>query len=320
MPTITPRLADSSFWRQLPASRREWLEKRGARPDGPAASPRIDADPLPPEAAAPNRCERRGRAAQERRSKPPPRTFEERDADYLKRLTRKLEAAGALGDVARPRLVPRSEWVMCQAILADRSGRAVRSYFRAEPNKVGIGAIRQAALVPAGEHGTRYTWADERARAIAALGLVMLRMSVPTRRKGIWTSVLRGLPVGVFCKLLRDPFTRRPKARTTITGRHRRGGCVGNGQVGYMRALREVGFCYGQQLHPKHCDPCELVGTSGWATARRWVVGFIPSLAPSDRQMRQMAHWHNEGWDAAQEKPAAMPPPLRRSTAPPLAA
>lgn len=325
--TVTPPLADSTFWKGLPASRREWLTKQGADPGAPAQSDRATADPLPWEASPaptpitvePNRNGRRAQGAQERRSRPPPRSYEDRDAAFLKQFTKKLQAAGALSDGARPRLVPRSEWVMCQAILADRTGRALRSYFRAEPNKVALGAIRQAALAPT-EHGCRYTWADERARCIAALGLLLLRMSVPTQRKGIWTSVVKGLPVGVYRAILQDPHTGKHKSRSAIVGHHRAWGTVANGQVGYMRALREVGFTYGQQLHPKHCTPCELVGTSGWATARRWVVGFIPSLAPTDEQMRKMAHWHNDGWDVATERPRAMPPPLRRSTAPPAVA
>lgn len=194
---------------------------------------------------------------------------------------------------------------MACAVLNDESGRAARIYLRRARNKVAVGCIRLAALVPVGQGRSLRSWADYRARAIAALGLALLQLEVPTRRKGPWEGVVRGIPQGAFLALLSNAWKlergsngelrRRRPSRAALSGTHRRDADLQNGQQGWLRALELAGFCYAQQLPAKDVEPFERCWTSGYATNRYWIVTSIPTRPLSDEQKLELMALHEAG-------------------------
>ncbi len=320
MSKLTPPATESTFWHSLTEGAQKFLREQGAlggfTPTPPAPTPAPLAPPPEPD---PTRHERRAQAQQQAPRRRTRITLEDRDTKRLAKLRAKTRKITGDATHPGPRLCPSTVDAMCQDIMADATGAAVRIYMRAEPNKVALGSMREAALVPS-EEGCRYVWADERARSIAALGLAMLRLGVPARENGKWRSIIRGMPVGVYRGLLRNPFTGEKPSRSALAGRHRPGGCVANGQVGYLVALREAGFTYSYQLHAN--DPktqrWEMLGTSGRPTARRWLLGFLPTAPRDDDEKRRLMAWHYAGWEAMEERPQRVPPVLRRANAPPL--
>jgi hypothetical protein len=200
---------------------------------------------------------------------------EDRDRRYLQRLERRLQGAYGQPDARLPApvLIPAHVWRAASQIVADASGRAAAYHLGHHPNQIACQMIRRAALcrLPAGEN--KFTWSHPRARAIAALGVAMLSIAAPTRRLGPWNRIIRGIPRGAFAALLRDPFSGRRPAISTLAGRYRTGDDTA---VGYMVALQTEGLFYSQQLPPSAADPCELMGPSGFATARYWMVSADP--------------------------------------------
>jgi len=184
---------------------------------------------------------------------------------------------------------------MAQDCLADPSGRAIRYHSRRLGHPIAIGAIRRAALVPGADGQCRYSWRDDRARRIAALGLALVSLAAPTRRKGQFTLLARGFSRQCLAALLADPWSRARPSLTALAGRHRRGATLETGQLGYLRALEAAGLFYAQQLPAAVCDPGE-VGPSGWACSRYWILGVMP-LAYAVMAMReQLLELHADGW------------------------
>lgn len=203
---------------------------------------------------------------------------------------------------------------MVKEVLADPSGRACRVWLGRQRNKVAVGALRRAALEPDDEGGARRTWADERARRIAALGLALLKLSRPTHRKGIWTSVVRGVTRGLLCALLGSPWERdrRPSIGALAGTSH------DGARVGYLRALERAGFMYRQQLAAEHVEQWEVWQNrrgEAWACNRYWVIGMIPTAPLDDDEKRRLLALHHEGWEVPTEqlvrapRPAPAPPP-----------
>jgi hypothetical protein len=318
LPTLPQDPAQSSFWRGLHPRAREFLAAQGATNEAlppeqrPRRERRLDEHVAQRErrrvreaARMPSGRGRRRELAERRRR------AEERDRRYLERLRARLRERG-LEQREPPRLIPRRVWVLAQDVLADPSGRAVRIWMSRARNKVAVGAIRLAALVP-GPAGSRYSWADERARRIAALGLGLLELGAPTARRGIWTDVVRGVTRGALCALLANPWEReRRPSMTALAGRHRSGADFTTGQVGYLRALEEAGFCYRQQLPADDRSVRGFERWRGkegdvWTSNRYWIVSLIPTRALSDEEKRRLIALNEAGWDAPDEEISRAP-------------
>lgn len=206
---------------------------------------------------------------------------------------------------------PRSVLIMARDCLADPSGGALKVWFGRQRNKVAVGLIRIAALVPGRDGRTRYTWADSRARAIAALGLVLLELSTPTVRKGRWSRLVRGYPRSLLCKLLANPYDRdRVPCANTLGGVHVPGATLESGQVGYLRALELSGFLSRQQLPAHQVDNFERwrvpKGTGQvetHASNRYWIVTDTATAPLSDDMKRRLMDAHNQGMRAHREQP-----------------
>jgi hypothetical protein len=227
-----------------------------------------------------------------------------RDGERLERLRKHIEDRG--GDCSGgglPRLIPKDTFVASRLRMGDLSGFAIRAAFRRCRNKVAIGAIRNAALVP-DEHGrARYTWADERARAVATLGLALLELSIPTARVGTWGAIVRGIPRGALCALLSTPWEPdKPKSVSALVGTHRPDGSLQNGNIGYLRALIEAGFCYRQQLPAADVKRFEKCWPSGYPSNRYWIVGDTPTSPLSDETKRRLLALHAFGREAHRER------------------
>jgi len=320
-----PPPSASPFWSALSPSARAVLEAKGAAPG--ETHPALPAPILPPSEpapvrlpgdrdAGPTRAERRARDAETRHYDRDRRRrrVEERDAQRLRKLrdrTRELT-----GDRTHPgaRLIPLEVFRLMQDVVSDASGASCRIYLRAEGNKVAVGAIRQAALV-ATDYGCRYTWADLRARRVAALGLALLRLGALTARKGRWSEVVRGIPVMGLAAGLRDPFSGHTPSRAAMAGHHRRGGTVDNGQVGYLVALRTAGLFYRQQLPAAAAERWEVIGPSGYATNRYWIVTSSPEQVRMEVARAWAWRMYFAGAEAGWEAPARMATPTRRSSA-----
>lgn len=233
------------------------------------------------------RAEARGRAASQRltaaqavvhrkrRARARVHALRERDDRYLERLRARLVAGGLdLLTANRARVIPFKVWLMCAQVIADRSGRAARLYLSRLHNRPAAGAILRASISPiAGAE--RRSWSDLRTRRIAALGLALVHLAAPTRRRDQWGGgIVKGLARKALCALLRDPLDRRPSATPSVealVGVHRPGAAPDGGQVGYLRALVSAGLTYRQQLPASEVGRDEL-GPSGWALNRYWIV------------------------------------------------
>jgi hypothetical protein len=172
-------------------------------------------------------------------------------------------------------MIPFKVWLMCAQVLADRSGRAARLYLARLQNRPAAGSILRASIAP--ELGAeRRSWSDLRTLRIAALGLALVHLAAPTRRRDQWGGgIVKGLARGAFCALLRDPLDPRPSATPSVStvfgGAHRPGAAPESGQVGYFVPLAAAGLAYRQQLPASEVGRDEL-GPSGWALNRYWIV------------------------------------------------
>jgi hypothetical protein len=298
----------ASFWEKLSPRAQRALERQGVQA-GETIPPPPALPSLSSSAPPPNRESRRALEQLERRPRRSSQYERDklqllRDGRRMQKLRATIESRG--GDCSGgvlPVLIQRSVLVLCRTIMGDPSGFAVRAAFRRTRNKVAVGAIRQAALVPDAEGTARYTWADERARCVAALGLALLELSVPTARVGTWSGIVRGIPRGALCALLSSPWEPdRRKSVSSLVGTHRADGSLQNGKVGYLRALIEAGFCYSQQLPAADVQPFERLWPSGYASNRYWIVGETPTAPLSDATKRELLELHARGLDAHRER------------------
>jgi hypothetical protein len=232
------------------------------------------------------------------------RRRERADDRHLARLAKRFNDAGCDVTPNGFRVIPKWVWAVCCNIVNDDSGRAARIYLRRARNKVGAGAIRLAALVPQDNGKALYSWADSRARKVAALGVALLALEVPTRRAGPWEGIVRGVPRGALCALLASAWRfervngelrRRRPSLSALAGVHRTGADLESGQVGYLKALELAGFCYAQQLPAHAVERFEACWPSGYATNRYWIVTSIPTRPLSDEQKLALMALHRAG-------------------------
>jgi hypothetical protein len=257
--------------------------ERGARP--PASPPSSSSSSPPPgvglatEPAEPRAARRAAQGQRERyvrqgwRSRDRAVAELERTHSRLRALAAKLE----LGAI--PRAIPRDVRKLAAMVLADGTGFAGRSHLRRLGNRVYAGAVVRAAFVPLPGGGFRYGWADARARHVVALGIVLHHLSAPTRRQGMWGGgLVRAITEGALRMLLANPFDpRRRPSSSAMNGTHRPGATYLDGQVGYLKALKQAGALYAQQLPTNQVQPDE-----------RW-----PSL---DREGNRVEHSSNRYW------------------------
>lgn len=307
-PSIPRAPSRANFLERLSGRARAYLSDQGVRsqpdgdtpleaPRGPVEAPsrtrplRSSEEPSARRRSAPTAREQRRRRGRtrERQAKA--------DSRYLQRLEHRMRSGGWEGLPPRP--IPRHVWIRAQHVLADRSGRAANIYLAQQKNRIAAQLIRRAALVPerdyvAGGYCYRYAWADSRARMVAALGLSLLALARRTRRKGVWHGLCRGIPRGALCALLTDPYDRRPEAQPSLSGldgRHRPWGSWESGEVGWLRALREVGLVYSQQHQADEVAEWE-VGPTGYAIARYWLITAEPTAPYRDERKRELIELH----------------------------
>lgn len=162
-----------------------------------------------------------------------------------------------------------------------------------------------AALVPYADGTTRFTWADMRARRIAVHALVAYELAIPTRRKGAWNGLVRGVPQGAWLALLADPFTGERPSRSALAGRHHEGACLETG-LGYLRALEAAGAVYAQQCPVDVAEPWEI-GPSGYAMNRLWVLSGEMTGVSDDNERAALMALAGDGWLALEERPVRSP-------------
>jgi hypothetical protein len=203
-------------------------------------------------------------------------------AEWSEKIARTVQTPD--GELARElRLIPRQVWLACWSVIADPSGKAARAAWR------GVAAVRRGRMLRASlglETGTaRYRWSDLRARRICALALGLHLLNERTRRRGRWAGgCVRGITRPALCALLRDPNDPRSSSTPSVSalaGTHRPGATAATGEVGYLRALEEAGFCYSQQLAPAVAAPCERFGA--YCSNRYWLSDCVIERAIGDR-------------------------------------
>lgn len=177
-------------------------------------------------------------------------------------------------------VIPRDVWVRTWQCVADRSGESIRREVRRLPNLPARTALLRAALGIDDAGRARYSWAQLRARRIAALGLALLMLARRTRRRDAWGGgLVMGLNRSALCALLRDVHDQRAERATpsvsALVGTHRSGATSESGEVGYLVALVESGFCYRMQLPRWEAEPCETSHGGDYATNRYLITSAI---------------------------------------------
>lgn len=349
MSTILPKSGPGARFASAKPELQRFLAEQGVVVEGAPAvaelEPPLEQPPPPisssPPLERPPAIARRRRGPQHRHEKLSAAARRarrvEREGAYENRLRDRLHAriVDAGGDPSgRPSIIPERVWKMAWSVVGDASGQAARAYLRTCKNKPAAGAIVRAC-----ENGGRYSWAQLRARRIAAFGLALVELGALTKRQGPWASIVMTVGRGAFCALLRDPYerdhARGTPATTTLFGKHRADGTVENGQLGYFKVLRAAGLCYRQQLPslahllalgvPRELAvlrcalPCEVYGPTGRATNRYWIVADSPELVHDDELRAQIVElertldaareaWRNIGKRRRPPLPAAAPP------------
>ncbi len=217
------------------------------------------------------------------------------------------------------RLIPVHVWRTCWKIVGDASGAAARAAWRGVAPLLRARMLR-AALNMQGIEAARYSWADKRARRICALAWALYTLAKRTRRRGQWAGgLVLGVTRGALCHLLRDPY--EPSAEdavpgiSALAGTHRKGATAASGEVGYMLALKEVGFVYSQRVHNRdNALPCERWGA--WCSARYWLASGVYERAVAElghdagALLEFAAAWVADGMQPALRRLFAQPPPL----------
>jgi hypothetical protein len=306
----------SPFFADLSQKTRDFLSRQGIdlataaaqlatadaerRPLTPFVSPQAQTPP-----PTSNRRQRRIEARLDRAAPPPPRpptrkqrrndarqaavdARERRDRRYLARLESRLKAAySATATLVRPVQIPVDAFRQARIIMADPSGKAAPYFLSHHRHQIGCALIRRAALVPGDNGTTRYAWTDNRAKAICALGLIMLHTAQRTQRTDPWSYLVKTVPRGAFAAAIADPWTGRRPSFSSLSGTHRRGGDWTRGSCGYLRALAAVGLLYTLQPYTI-AERAEKIGPSGYATNRYYIISADPLKRPTE-ELRQAA-------------------------------
>jgi hypothetical protein len=210
-----------------------------------------------------------------------------------RRLERLRQRIAKYAPNARPNVILDATWALATEIKAIPTPEAVCRWLRNTKNKIFAALVRHAALGLQPDGSYRYTWEHPRARYIAALAIAIFstakRVTTATGKKRL---VCRGVPLIGWQELLANPWTGElPGEKTVGKGRHRPGGCLANGQIGYIRALQESGAMYAQKVAPSEAAPFERAGFSGYACLRYWIVSPDPDrarLAEERARFRQL--------------------------------
>lgn len=240
---------------------------------GTAAGSELGGSPELNDHQAGARRERRAAAAAEKRSARRQqlsyvaqlRRVHERNERWRRRHRKRMEARRG-PEQHPPPGYPRELWIDVQECLHDLTGRVIRHEL-SKLRPVWAAMVRRAAL---GEHGDgtcARDWTSERARNIAAFGIAECRLAMRTRRKGKHTHVVTGYTRGAWCALLQGSRS-RPLHVNTLS-------CAS----GYIRALRDAGLLYRQQLPAGEVEPYERwVNRDGetFASNRYWLCNPNP--------------------------------------------
>lgn len=239
---------------------------------------------------------------------------QKKNARLLLKLEKRLKTSNAI-DV-KPRIIPEHIWKQTTHIIADSSGWAARYYSSHCKHRIALSLIHRAALSYDDIGKPRYQYNGDsceslRARRTLALGLMLILLSRKTGRHGQgWNLIVKGIPQSCFVAALRDPWTGQRPHSNTINGTHQKSNeFETDGSVGYLKALKNVGFCYTRQArwrdgaNPKNIKgfadlmPNELaskVHPSGWRTSlvRYWIVSSEFLDAKSiDKRTKLMIAW-----------------------------
>lgn len=230
------------------------------------------------------------------------------DIRRLHKLQKRLEKTHGPGTV--PELISSHLYKQTWQCVADSTGAAVIMYLDACPHPIAKTRIRRTALCPDDQGNYKYSFAGNsrgsvRARAVAALGLLLLGLSrTRNGRKGRWKRLVKGIPLRSLREALTHPAIRDeiPHVNTLI-GKHRSDpkNILTDGGVGYLRALKNSDFCYSMQAHWRDGDrpsgrawkditQNEIVPgrtESGWKVSlpRYWIISE-QYTSPSDAKIR----------------------------------
>lgn len=189
----------------------------------------------------------------------------------------------------KPKFISADLWYDCYTIVWDTSGKAIREFSRQCSNKIALSRINRASLGIITENGERkYSYFGDsrgaiRARSIFAVGWLLLNLAVGTRRKGPYNLLVAGIQQSVIIDMLSGGRKEERIHRTTLSGTHRATRLAG--EIGYLDALKDSGFCYTRQAKWQGDDPnikgwedirpTERAGSNdGWnfSTARYWII------------------------------------------------
>lgn len=184
------------------------------------------------------------------------------------RRIRALEKRLNLSDGEAPKAMPAHLFKQTKYIRADLTGQATNLYLKMCSNKIAVGLIKRAALSPDADGTPRYSFSGtdrgaNRARMIAALGLLYVGLAAKTGRKGDrWNGLVKGIPQSAILAALSDPSTKKRPARSSMSSTKREPEKTAtDGRVGYLKALFNVRLLYFRQAHWREGQP---ITTSGW--------------------------------------------------------
>jgi hypothetical protein len=224
-------------------------------------------------------------------------------------------------DGKRPPYIPIDMWRMGREVGCDAVGRSCRWWIARSARVHGPAAVAlvvRAALAIDDDGTALYAWHDARARHVLAAGLFMLWMSRRVRKqRQPWRAhmrdakLVRGISRATVAALLQDPNSKRRPSNTAMTG-YWRTGDVYRGEVGYLRALSDVGAIYKHQLPPDaRCIESWEIGRSGYCMNRYWVgtqfareVGEALALGQWLEQLLDGQHLASRRRRTAAEQPA----------------
>lgn len=188
-----------------------------------------------------------------------------RDLRRMRKLQRQLEKTHGVGVV--PECFPSHLWIQTKLVVSDATNQAGTYYANKSQNKIGIGLLHRAALSPDSDGKNRYTYTGNsrgsvRARSILALGLMMLSLSRPTRRRDRYKRIVKGIPQTLILEALNHPANTKDIHINTLTGKHRES--IDNkptsGDVGWLDALKNIGFLCHWQARWKDTEKPDLKG------------------------------------------------------------
>lgn len=215
----------------------------------------------------------------------------ERDERWKARFVADHESWDAVGSEP-PERIPREVWVMCWMIVGDHSGRAARMYLRWARSRFGgwaLARIRDAAMQPNDQGECRYTWADDRARRITALGLLLLRCSHnATRRQAFGSAstkvgrLVKSINEEALCSALAMPWdlSDKPSAKNIGAAVPRSGRPNEAPWLGYIAALDEAGFLERGRVPLEVAGDNEIGRWSGHTINRYWIADPLLNANP----------------------------------------